>query len=164
MEGSELMVAPTQEPRVWPTTQELSDAALLKPSLERIGPRGKLLVADFYRRLFLRDPTLRALFRPNMADQHDALLSAIVGLVRHYADPEVLVPVLSDMGVKHARFGLSILEYTTVGEVLIETLEDFEGENFTMDLRKAWLRAYTFASGIMMASGVTGVHLRPVAG
>ena len=47
------------------------------------------------------------------------------------------------------------------GVTLIEVLEELEGRNFTLEVRLAWLRAYTFAAGMMMATAVTGLSFRP---
>lgn len=66
--------------------------ALLEASVARVAPRAAELVAWFYTRLFATRPYLRGLFPADMADQHDRLLAALLGLVADCDRPDILGP------------------------------------------------------------------------
>jgi hemoglobin-like flavoprotein len=62
-----------------------------------------------------------------------------------------MVPVVRQLGARHADYGVRDEHYATVGAALLWTLEKGLGEAFTADVRSAWSRAYAVLAGTMQA-------------
>ncbi len=128
------------------------DARLLRESLDLVAPVAPELIAAFYDQLFADYPAVRSMFPAVMDQQRERLLKAVIALVTHYDQPEVLVPALSSMGRNHVRYGAQLGHYAAVGGTLLTTLRSFAGDAWNDDYEGAWERAYTFAAGTMMAA------------
>ena len=63
------------------------------------------------------------------------LTAAVKGLDRL----EQLVPVVEDLGRRHAGYGVADAHYDTVGAALLWTLEKGLGQAFTPDVKDAWV-------------------------
>jgi len=98
--------------------------------------------ALFYRRLFELDPSLRPLFKVDMAGQGARLMTALAGVVGSLDQLERVLPALRALGRRHAAYGVRTEHYATVGEALIWTLEQGLGAAFTREARRAWVDAY----------------------
>jgi methyl-accepting chemotaxis protein len=131
------------------------DARLLQESLGLIAPAAPEVVAAFYDQLFADYPGVRPMFPAVMDLQRERLLKALVALVTHYDQPEVLVPALTSMGRNHLRYGAELAHYAAVGSTLLSVLRRYAGEAWNPDYEGAWQRAYTFAAGTMMAASAT---------
>jgi hemoglobin-like flavoprotein len=57
-------------------------------------------------------------------------------------EPDVLVPMLQQLGKRHAGYGVARSHYGTVGAALLKTLEQGLGDKFTDDTRTAWAGVY----------------------
>jgi len=66
------------------------------------------------------------------------LTAAVKGLDRL----DQLVPVVEDLGRRHARYGVEDRHYDTVGAALLWTLEAGLGRGFTAEVREAWATVY----------------------
>lgn len=133
--------------------RHVHDQRLLAASLDLLTPVAEDLVKSFYDRLFAEYPQVRPMFPAGMERQHDKLLKAIIALVTHYDRPERLLPALSAMGRRHDSYAVRIDHYSAVGLTLLATLRRFAGPAWTAEYEGAWLRAYTFAAGVMMQAG-----------
>lgn len=96
----------------------------------------------FYQRLFELDPSLRPLFRGDMAEQRKKLMQMLTAAVKGLDRLEQLVPVVEDLGRRHAGYGVEDRHYDTVGEALLWTLEMGLGVAFTADVKDAWATVY----------------------
>jgi hemoglobin-like flavoprotein len=132
---------------------QAADHVLLAESLELIAPVGDQVVASFYDQLFAEHPDVRPMFPSELSGQREKLLMAIVELVTNYETPEALLPALTALGRKHGDFGVRIDHYSAVGLTLLSTLRRFAADAWTPAYEGAWLRAYTFAAGVMMQAG-----------
>lgn len=142
--------------------RHVGDQQLLAESLGLLAPVSGELVASFYDQLFTDHPDVRPMFPVELDDQRDKLLKAIIALVTHYGTPEQLLPALTAMGRRHDAYGVRIDHYSAVGVTLLSTLRRFAGTAWTAEYEGAWLRAYTFAAGVMMQAGATaGAQLAP---
>jgi hemoglobin-like flavoprotein len=104
----------------------------------------------FYARLFLIDPTTRPLFRAtNMAQQRKKLVQVLTMAVTGLERLDVLVPVVEDLGRRHARYGVKDAHYDSVGEALLWTLEQGLGTAWNTETKAAWTEVYGLLSGIM---------------
>ena len=103
----------------------------------------------FYQRLFELDPSLRALFRGDMAEQRKKLMQMITAAVKGLDRLDQLVPVVKDLGRRHAGYGVADRHYDTVAEALLWTLEMGLGRAFTPEVKDAWAAVYTLLATTM---------------
>lgn len=123
---------------------------LVRSSFALVEPIAPQAAAMFYDHLFLADPSLRGLFRGNMAEQGERLMGMIGSAVRLLDKPDVLMPVLRSLGARHESYGVIDAHYATVGGALLLTLEQGLGEAFTPETRVAWTAMYGLVSRTMM--------------
>ncbi len=117
----------------------------------------------FYDRLFALDPELKALFQDvDIAAQKQKLLQALAATVAGLNQLEALASQLSELGRRHAGYGVVEAHYETVGQALIWTLEQGLQEEWTPNARQAWQAAYTVVSQTMM-EGARGQTRQPAA-
>ena len=103
----------------------------------------------FYQRLFELDPSLRPMFRGDMAEQRKKLMQMLTAAVKGLDRLEQLVPVVQELGRRHVKYGVRDSHYDTVGEALLWTLEAGLGRGFTPDVRAAWTAVYTLLATTM---------------
>jgi hemoglobin-like flavoprotein len=73
----------------------------------------------------------------------------IAAAVRQLDRPDMLLPVLRSLGVRHAGYGVHAVHYDMVGDALLATLRDGLGDAFTPDVEDAWAAMYALASSTM---------------
>lgn len=107
-------------------------------------------VADrFYCRLFELDPMLRPMFRGDIKQQGQKLMTMLALAVRGLSQPETIVDAVQRLGQRHAGYGVQAQHYATVGEALLSTLAEVFGPAFTDEVRAAWTAAYSLLATIM---------------
>jgi hemoglobin-like flavoprotein len=119
---------------------------------ELCGPIADTAADIFYSRLFELDPSLRAIFPSDMTSQKQKLMMMITAAVRGLGDLDRLVPVVQDLGRRHAGYRVTEAHYTTVGAALIDTLRKGLGSQFTPQIEEAWVAVYGVLSGTMIAA------------
>ena len=62
---------------------------------------------------------------------------------------QTLAPILEDLGKKHVRYGVVTGHYNFVGNALIDTLKEALGEQWTEDVKGAWLVVWGFVRQTM---------------
>lgn len=105
----------------------------------------------FYTRLFELDPSLRSMFKGDITRQGQMLMSMLGTAVNGLTKLETLVPVVHQLGIRHAGYGVRAAHYDTVGQALLWTLEQSLGEAFTPAVRSAWTAAYVLLAQTMQA-------------
>jgi hemoglobin-like flavoprotein len=118
----------------------------------------------FYERLFTRFPSVQPLFAGTTMDvQAEKLYAVLQVAIRSLDDLDSLVPVLQDMGVRHATaYGVQRAHYGAVTQVFIEILYEFIGnqwsENMSMsgatgrymvEVADAWTWVLNLVGGVM---------------
>jgi len=96
----------------------------------------------FYQKLFELDPSLKPMFRGDMAEQRKKLMQMLTAAVKGLDRLEQLVPVVQDLGRRHGAYGVKESHYETVGAALLWTLEAGLGKNFTPEVKEAWTAVY----------------------
>lgn len=125
------------------------DILRVKESFARIAPSAEHVAADFYARLFVRDPKLRAMFPADMETQGRKLLMALTRAVAALDRIEEAVPALRELGARHRGYGVKAGHYRLVGEVLIDTLHAADSPHWSPALAAAWGAVYGLVSGAM---------------
>jgi hemoglobin-like flavoprotein len=133
------MVTPTQK-------------TLVQDSFASIAPIADDAAVLFYRRLFELDPSLQAMFRGDMTEQRRKLMNMIGAAVRGLDRLEQLVPVVQDLGRRHAGYGVEDRHYDTVGAALLWTLEKGLGAAFTPEMKEAWAAVYGLLASTMQTA------------
>lgn len=142
------------------TPQEIR---LVQASYARLKADSAGVAAAFYERLFAIDPTLRGLFREDLARQGERLMHMIGAAVGLLNRPETLFPVLHALGARHVGYGVEPHHYDSVGAALIDTLEAGLGSSFTSELRTAWQRLFEVVRSEMLAAPAAAGTARPQA-
>ena len=132
---------------------------LVRTSWEQLEPVGEIAAALFYGRLFELDPSLRHLFRGNLAEQGRKLMQALAMVVRGLDRLEQLVPAVEALGRRHGAYGVEDAHYETVSAALLWTLERGLGRAYTPAVRDAWSEAYWLVAEVMKraAAGAPGL-------
>ena len=123
---------------------------LVQASFADVKPIATTAAELFYNRLFTLDPALRPLFKGDMGQQGQMLMSMIGAAVSGLKDLERLAPVVRQLGARHVRYGVQAQHYATVGSALLWTLDQGLGDKFTPAVREAWTAAYTLLSDVML--------------
>ena len=122
---------------------------LVQESFALLAPIAEDAMALFYRRLFELDPAVRRMFPPDMAAQHRKLAQMLTAAVKGLDHLDRLVPVVQDLGRRHAGYGVTEAHYDTVGAALLWTLEKGLGEAFTPEMKEAWATVYGLLASVM---------------
>jgi hemoglobin-like flavoprotein len=133
---------------------------LIRNSFAKVVPVADEAAVLFYAKLFDLDPNLRPLFKIGIQEQGRKLMQMLRAAVDGLDRFEELVPVLEDLGRRHAGYGVEDRHYDTVGKALIWTFERALGEPFTPQARDAWTNVYcliaeTMKSGAAQRSQAT---------
>lgn len=113
----------------------------LQHSLDVLFEREADLAKSFYQKLFEREPALRSLFKGDMAAQAKVLNHMLVGIVYSLSRPEYLSMNLAKLGRSHVQYGVQPHHYQIVLDVLLATLEELLGDQFTESTAHAWRTA-----------------------
>ena len=99
----------------------------------------------FYDALFELAPTLRDTHFSNtdMTMQPTIVIKTIDTAVNLLHKGGELVPVIVQLGERHAGYGTEEAHYPVVGEALINVLAAGLGDKFTDDVKAAWIGVYT---------------------
>lgn len=126
--------------------------ALVQSSWSKVTPIAPQAAALFYQNLFTADPSLQPLFKGNMEEQGKKLMQMIGAAVGKLNDLNTLVPILQNLGQRHASYGVQEAHYQTVGGALLKTLGQGLGEAFTTDVQTAWTEVYGIIATTMIAA------------
>lgn len=120
----------------------LAQKTLVQDSFATIAPIADDAAVLFYRRLFELDPSLEPMFRGNMTEQRKKLMQMLTAAVKGLDRLDQLVPVVENLGRRHAGYGVTDAHYDTVGSALLWTLEAGLGRAFTPEVKDAWATVY----------------------
>jgi len=120
----------------------LAQKTLVQDSFATIAPIADDAAVLFYQRLFELDPSLEPMFRGNMAEQRKKLMQMLTAAVKGLDRLDQLVPVVENLGRRHAGYGVTDAHYDTVGSALLWTLEMGLGRAFTTEVKDAWATVY----------------------
>src|SRR5215510_3333401 len=127
----------------------LTQKELVQETFATIAPIADDAASLFYRRLFEIDPSLQQMFKGDMTEQRRKLMQMLTAAVKGLPRLDRLVPVVEDLGRRHAGYGVSDAHYDTVGAALLWTLEKGLGTAFTPDVKDAWTTVYGVLASTM---------------
>ena len=115
---------------------------LVQATFAKVAPIADEAAALFYGRLFELDPSLRPMFTTDLTEQGRKLMRMIGMAVNGLDRLDELVPVVRQLGARHAGYGVRDEHYTTVATALVWTLEQGLGPDFTPEVKDAWVAVY----------------------
>lgn len=123
---------------------------LVTNSWDKVIPIAVTAADLFYTRLFELDPSLKALFKGDMVEQGEKLMSMITFAVKALNRLDDVVPALQNMGRRHAGYKVETAHYDTVGAALLWTLGQGLGDGFTSEVEEAWTVVYGILASTMI--------------
>jgi hemoglobin-like flavoprotein len=113
-------------------------------------PIADTATAMFYDRLFAIDPGSKELFEnTDLAEQRLKLLQVLSVAIAGLDDLGRLIPIVEDLGRRHAGYGVRDEHYDSVGAALLWTLQKGLGAAWTAETAAAWAEVYGLLSGVM---------------
>lgn len=106
----------------------------------------------FYERLFEKYPAVRPLFNTPPEEQHTKLMASVAAIVASVTNPEIMLPYLHAMGIRHLKYKTLTEHYPAVNENFVAVLGEHlsqEGE-WTEEMKKNWELAMETVSNIMI--------------
>jgi len=122
---------------------------LVQASWAQVVPIADTAGKLFYTNLFEAQPELRALFKGDIDAQAAKLMQMISVAVGKLGEPAVLLPVLEQLGKRHAGYGVLPSHYEVVGAALLKTLAQGLGPAFTPPVQQAWTSVYGVITQVM---------------
>jgi hemoglobin-like flavoprotein len=132
--------------------------ALVQESWKLVQPIADKAAELFYMRLFSLEPSVRRLFKGDMAEQGRKLMSMISVAVNSLTRLESIVPAVQALGRRHAGYGVKKHHYTVVEAALLWTLAQGLGEKFTREIEEAWRAAYRVLAAAMQSNPEVKTH------
>jgi len=123
--------------------------AMVQTSWQKVVPIKDKAAELFYGKLFEMDPSLKPLFKGDMAEQGRKLTAMINTAVVNLHQLDGIVGAVQDLGRRHVGYGVKDEHYDTVGGALLWTLGAGLGDAFTDDVKTAWTQAYGILAGAM---------------
>src|SRR5262249_8640836 len=122
---------------------------LVQASFRKVQPIGDTAAQLFYKKLFELDPSLPKLFKGDMKEQGRKLMGMIAVAVNGLKSLDKLIPAVEELGRRHKGYGVQPAHYETVGAALIWTLAQGLQDDFTEEVKAAWIETYTVLSATM---------------
>ncbi len=122
----------------------------VQASFAKVAPIANQAAAMFYARLFEIAPSVKPLFRGDMAEQGRKLMATLAVVVNGLGNLEAVLPAASALAKRHVGYGVKPIHYAIVGDALLWTLERGLGDQWTPDLAAAWSDAYSVLSEYMI--------------
>ena len=129
---------------------EQEQITLVQESFAKVAPIADTAASLFYGKLFELDPSLQPLFTGDMEEQGKKLMQMLAVAVKGLSDLDSIVPAVQALGERHVGYNVTPAHYQTVGEALIWTLGQGLGDDFTPEVKDAWLEVYTLLSSVMI--------------
>ena len=134
--------------------ENIMDVTLLQQSYAEVEPQKEAFAEAFYQRLFALYPQTIPLFAvTSMKRQQSSLMATLELVVAGVARGDNVVPAIEQLGRRHAMYGVKEEHYPMVGQVLLETFEQFLGEKWTSQVEATWTEAYTIITDHMKQAG-----------
>ena len=122
---------------------------LVQNTFKLVEPIAEIAAGLFYNRLFELDPSLKPMFKNDIKDVGKKLMQALAFVVKGLKKPDMIIPVIQDLGRGHVHYGVQDAHYDTVGAALLWPLEKGLGEAWTAAVQEAWTAAYGLISHVM---------------
>jgi hemoglobin-like flavoprotein len=131
------------------TTEQIN---LVQQSWSKVLPIAKQAGLLFYEKLFAAAPQVRHLFKPDISEQANKLVTILGYVVSKLNHMNELLPQVQQLGVRHNSYGTEPAHYEVVGQCLIATLQEGLGNEWTPEVQDAWVTAYNTLKNVMITA------------
>lgn len=118
------------------------DIQHVQHSWRQVLPMKETVAALFYRKLLQLDPELHALLSHDTDPLGAKLIQMISASVRALGRLDVLLPVVRELGTRQLSGGFRDEHYGSIGSALLWTLEQLLRQDFSPEVKSAWIKAY----------------------
>ena len=133
--------------------------AMLEQSFEKVKPHANDFVVSFYDNLFTDYPAAKPLFtHTDMGDQGRKLLTSLVFVIENLRKPGELTGALKGLGARHVKYGALPEHYPLVGSSLLKTFEQYLKQDWTPEVKQAWVDAYGLITEVMLDGADYSAH------
>ena len=122
---------------------------LVQNSFAKVEPIAEQAADIFYSTLFEYDPSLKPLFKSDIKAQGRKLMATLKVATAGLNDLDSLVPVLHKLAERHVNYGVKAADFTPVGNALLHTLQTGLGDEFTAEVRQAWVDVFRLIATTM---------------
>jgi hemoglobin-like flavoprotein len=132
----------------------------IRASFSLLGPQMPRVTREFYRRLFMARPDVRALFGPDMIAQEKHVAAAVALIVRNLTMLDALAGTFQQLGAEHARAGVRPEHYPAVRDALIDSMSAALTDAWNAPLAEDWrnlldqIATYMLQGGLSVANGL----------
>jgi len=127
---------------------------LVQGSWARLAPSAERLAELFYMRLFAMDPSLRELFKGDLAQQGRNLVKMLDSLVGSLDHVDKVLPMLLELGARHRQYGVRAEDFEMFGQALLWTLQRVLGMELSPEAEEAWQAVYRLFADSMRGDSV----------
>ena len=127
----------------------------LEDSFGQLSADGTAFADRFYSRLFQKHPGLRGMFPSDMAAQKRKLMDSLRMVIEGLRAPTLVRARLEELGRGHVKYGVKPEHYPLVCEMIVATLAEQPGGNWTAELLQDWSNAMRLISEIMLDGAKT---------
>jgi len=99
-----------------------------------------------YNNLFSLVPEAKKLFRGDIMDQQHHIMSMIKTICEGLNNPEIIIPAIQQMGMRHFEYGVEPEHYEAFETSLLNAIEETLGDEFTPEVKAAWKKLYAVMS------------------
>lgn len=131
---------------------------LVQQSWGQVLPIAKQAGLLFYSKLFEAAPGVRPLFKPDISEQANKLVTILGYVVSKLNRMEELLPEVQKLGARHNSYGAEAAHYEVVGQCLIATLKEGLGDAWTPEVQNAWITAYNTLKNVMIVAQEEDSH------
>ena len=129
------------------------EIALIKKTWNTVRKINPAIIGDvFYTKLFYDNPELRKMFPTNMGEQYKKLIDMLNIIIARLEKLDEIKGEITHMAKRHVDYGVKPENYNMVGTALLCTLQKTLGNEWTDDIRAAWINCYAVLSGTMIAA------------
>jgi nitric oxide dioxygenase len=123
--------------------------ALVQSSFRSVQPMSATAAEIFYKRLFEIEPEVSKLFKGDARRQGSEFMQVLAVAVGGLSNVSTLVPMVQQLGLRHAAYGVQARHYDAVRQALLYALAVILQDEYTEEVRAAWATAYATLAGIM---------------
>lgn len=127
----------------------VEEIKLIKDSWAKVVSISEQAAELFYGRLFEVHPEVQPYFKGDMKEQGRKLMVMIGSAVNSLENLGPMIPLIRESGKRHAGYGVKDEDYDKVADALIWTLEKSLGDDFTREVKNAWVTTYTSLADVM---------------
>lgn len=122
---------------------------LVQSTFRSVQPMSATAAELFYKRLFEIEPEVAALFNVDIGRQGREFMQVLAVAVGGLSNMSPLAPMIQQLGVRHAAYGVKPRHYDSVRQALLYTLAVILQDEYTDEVRSSWATAYAMIAGVM---------------